>query len=484
MTVSQSTEETVYILITQCMQNNFFLSEENRLRMPEDQALQMLLQGDIEEIKSKVKLDAQKTADEKNKRIIVDKDALKAGPLYQFLQATVGTKNRRNHLHVIHIRDWHEPSVSYDFERRRYGSHCEAGSWEAEPIVGFDAFLQPWKNEVGGAAQAQSVQGYTPENDPNTTFYEYLSDSLFDFRPNEDEDKSLLVQILDNLLVDGDGRLKRVYVVVIGVLTDIKIKLLLVGLRSNYEFENLIISDVLTASSTLERHLSGLDFADKVLNVEIIHSLNALASVLHPQHADNIPNETIKNRPDFRDYRSYYLDKQNVLAYQDQQLLKYIELTGQRGAEVYGHIFGTNKWLTRFGFLFLLATFVMGIAKFVANDRFPLEVIVVTGGLSLTQLLTVFFSRPLGQIQKNLNNLVRLRNYLETYSTVTALLRHHLTSPERLQTDDLENLKEQLMIVQDVAREMSANFQDIELGAPKGNEGDEDTVLEAHTSGR
>lgn len=35
-------------------------------------------------------------------------------------------------------------------------------------------------------------------------------------------------------------------------------------------------------------------------------------------------------------------------------------------------------------------------------------------------------------MRNNVNALVRLRNYLETYSSVTGLLRYHLTKAERL----------------------------------------------------
>ena len=50
-----------------------------------------------------------------------------------------------------------------------------------------------------------------------------------------------------------------VYVVVIGVYTDIKVPTLLVGLRTRCDLPNLGVSDTFTASATLERHLAGLD---------------------------------------------------------------------------------------------------------------------------------------------------------------------------------------------------------------------------------
>ena len=74
--------------------------------------------------------------------------------------------------------------------------------------------------------------------------------------------------------VDDDENVRcndRIYVAVIGVYTDLKIKTLLTALRTLYNIPNLAVSDTLTASATLERHLSGLDFAAKVLGVEVIH---------------------------------------------------------------------------------------------------------------------------------------------------------------------------------------------------------------------
>jgi hypothetical protein len=452
--------EPVYILITECLQNNFFVSTQNRLRIPEEVALRMLFSGSSDEAKAHLKKDDDKQRAEHNKLVITNKAKLKAGPLYEFFNSTVGSKGRAHQLHVLHVKDWHVPSENYDFERDRYGSHCEAGTWEAKPIDGFEEFLEPWATPAD-EAQAQSVTGFTQGNN---TFYDIRSNSLFDFR-GDDGRPSTMRKVMDRLILDQAGNVKpNAYVVVIGVLTDIKIKLLLTTLRATYALDNLVVSDVLTASSTLERHLSGLDFADKVLSIEIVHNLNALASVLYPAHPDDIPADTMEFHHNFRDYKSYYLDKQNILSYQDEKLLQYIELTRQRGADVYNHIFFTNRWLTRFGFGFLLITLLLGILRFIDPVRFPTEMLLVTGGLSTAQLIAVLINRPMGQIQQNLNNLVRLRNYLETYSTVTALLRHHLTIPERLQNNDIEDLKQQLALVQDMAQKMSANFVDIQLG--------------------
>ena len=45
---------------------------------------------------------------------------------------------------------------------------------------------------------------------------------------------------------------------------------------------NLAVSDTFTASPTLERHLAGLDYAAKVLDVEVVHGINDLVGFLGP----------------------------------------------------------------------------------------------------------------------------------------------------------------------------------------------------------
>ena len=166
-------EEDVYILITQCLQNGFFLADENRLCLPSESVKKMLIgEQDVEMV---IGL--------KNRRRFGSQ--IKAGPLYRFLDSAItpycdGTvKNHK--LHVIHIKDWHVPSQEYDLERNLYGAHCEAFSWDSEPIDGFDKFLKPWAKNKESSAKAKGKEGY---QDGNATFYEVLSDSVFDFRPD------------------------------------------------------------------------------------------------------------------------------------------------------------------------------------------------------------------------------------------------------------------------------------------------------------
>ena len=55
-----------------------------------------------------------------------------------------------------------------------------------------------------------------------------------------------------------------------------------------------------------------------------------------------------------------------------------------------------------------------------------------TGGIGLLQLVAAFFSKPMRDLQSNLNNLASLRMILENHSLKTAFTRFHLTTPEVL----------------------------------------------------
>jgi hypothetical protein len=222
-----------------------------------------------------------------------------------------------------------------------------------------------------------------------------------------------------------------VYVAVIGVLTDIKVKTLLTDLRSRYDIPNLAVSDNLTGSKSLERHLAALDFAQKVLNVEVIHGLNNLIDYLGGD--SHIPNESeIVTSDPFSDYASFFQDKQNVLSYETRKLDDYVELTEKKSEDVYRKIGGANTFLMWWGMIFLTLTVVGIAASIIWPDRVDWRVTLVTGGLSLIQLLTLFFRRPMKDLLDNLTNLAMFRMILENHSLKTALARYHLTTPQTL----------------------------------------------------
>jgi len=460
--------DTRYILITQCLQNDFFLNKECKLRLPDSEVKNMLIGKDGPDLKLKPG----------GSRVQLGDGYPDKGPLGLFLEAVIDRRRRgrdgQGILHVINIRDWHEPGASYDGERRRYGAHCEKGTWGAEYIKGLEEYLDPGRHKKAtpSGAEAQFFE------EGSVRIYHVHSDSVFDFKPRSKVDgsrpgqvkflSSELENILDVIMLGSDERvnklaeilksadvseqrenelralakkaeetqqgLARVYVAVIGVYTDIKVKTLLTGLRSRYDIPNLAVSDTLTASPSLERHLGALDFAQKVLHIEVIHGLNNLIRFLG--NTPDVENELeIVAADRFSDYVSYFQDKQNVLVYQVEKLREYVRLTQRRAEDVYQSIQRANQFLIWWGIVFLSLTVVGAILSAVWPDRFDWKLPLVTGGLSLLQLVSAFFWRPIEDLQQNLTNLATFRMILESHSLKTALARFHLTTPQTLRDD-------------------------------------------------
>jgi hypothetical protein len=495
-----------YVLITQCLQNDLFLNTECRLRLPDTIVPQMLL-GPRE-----FSLRAANARDEKRAEAIAE------GPLGIFLRATVSRRmsedGSQGLLHVINIRDWHAPGDAYDAERRLYGAHCEPGTWGVRYLDGLEQYLDP-EGKDGDYGEVGAAR-----------FYHVRSDSVFDFKPpaalRGSERKfraSQLEDILDILLQgseqeletmrellldggfeaihplarkvdahEGPGPTGNAYVAVIGVYTDIKVQSVLVGMRTRYNIPDLAVSDTFTASQTLERHLAGLDYAAKVLGVEVIHGINDLAGFLGLPSAVEDESKVVA-RLSFARFRSFFQDKQNVLAFQDEKLRQYLQLTEQRSLDIYERIKRTNTFLIYFGCTFLVVTLVFSILNAVWPDRFGWEIVAVTGGIGLVQLISAFISKPIRDLQQNLTNLAVFKMILESHSLKTALARFHLTTPQtlrELQTEaeaeraaaQVEILRQEVKTIQDFD---SADFADLaRLAAAVGNGG----ATSAETNGK
>jgi hypothetical protein len=481
-------EQARYVLVTQCLQNDFFLNPDCRLYISDTEVKKLLVAkrdhaGDVFE---------QKRRHRRVKEALLGK-----GPLGLFLEATVGarlTGAQRGILHVINIRDWHEPNESYDEERRIHGRHCEAGTWGARYIDGLETYLAP--------------AGYLPDGrgrfcaGTSVRIFHVHADSIFDFRPRwtEDPDRKLpkfkqsaLERILDVLIAGSDEQVERltvelddplgddrkksqalqliadqaietpasdlpsVYVAVIGVYTDIKVPILLAGVRARYLVPNLAVSDTLTASRGFERHLVGLDFSDKLLGVEVIHGIEDLAAYVGSE-LELEDESTLVAAPDFRQFRTYFADKQNVLAYQGERLEDYEQLTEKRSGRVYQTISWANIFLLLLGGLFLVLALVASILNLAWPKRFDWQIVAVTGGLGLAGLITVFFTRPMRDLQQNLNNLASFKMVLESHSLKEAFTRYHLTTPEVLREvgqesqldaalSQIETLRRQLAVI-------------------------------------
>jgi len=477
-------DESRYVLITQCLQNDFLLNQECRLALPEAVVRAVLLGRRRFELKTGEGL-----------RRLPAK-AVAAGPLGVFLEQTIGRRRRgedgRGVLHVINIRDWHVPDDNYDFERRRYGAHCEAGTWGAGYVDGLEGWLDP-----AGPLPSKEARYF---EQGSVRVHHIHADSIFDFRPRrahigaeERKFRASALEVLLDVIVQGsdadqerarallvaDPRARalwplaeeidddetvrssaRLYVGVLGFYTDIKVKMLLTGLRTRYELPNLAVSDTFTASTSLERHLSGLDFAAKLLTTEVVHGINALVRFLGG--TGDVENESeIVVADSFSRYQTYFQDRQNVLAHESEKLLEYELLTQRRSLEVYDAIRRANTFLIAWGMVFLTATLVLSILSAFGVVRWQLAA--VTGGLSLAQFVGAFFSQPSSDLQRNLTNLAVFKMILESHSLKTAVARFHLTTPQALRelqtkgdADDaarqIEALQKELEAIEDVNR--------------------------------
>jgi hypothetical protein len=448
----RGTDETRYVLLTQCLQNDFFRNRECRLYLGDHAALAML---------------AGRNAPLPRPgggRLPISSDDVARGPLGAFLEAVIDRRRRRaqgrSTLHVINIRDWHEPGAAYDLERRVYGSHCEVGTWGADYVDGLERFLDPMGGASGDEARS-FVEG-------SVRVCHIHADSMFDFRPRVREDGApmgklpateledaldILVQgrnedvvamdqilrggerldaireLADQVEKQGPGR-ARVYMAVIGVYSDIKVLTLLGGLLARYDLPNLAVSDTLTGSPTLERHIAGLDFAAKVMHVEVVHGVNDLVRYLGGKPP--LESETDIVSPDgFGRYQTFFKDKQSVLAYQTEKLQDYLALTEQRALDTYAWIKRSNLFLIAWGSAFLVATLVFAIWSALDPDV-SWALAAITGGVGLIQIVSAFYTQPMQYLNRNLTNLTTYRMVLESHSLKMALARFHLTTPHAL----------------------------------------------------
>ena len=477
-------EEPRYVLITECLQNDFLLNPECRLSLPEPVSRLMLL--------GRRRFDPVKATG----KGCLPGEAIACGPLALFLEQTIGRRRRdedgQGVLHVINIRDWHEADENYDFERRRYGAHCEAGSWGAQYVDGLGRWLDPRGSKPSEKAR------YFEEG--SVRIHHVHADSIFDFRPSRDridaaERKfraSRLELVLDVIVQGSEADQERarellrndprpaaleeltreidlddtvrseapLYVAVIGVYTDIKVAIVLAGLRTRYVIPNLAVSDTFTASTSLERHLTGLDFSAKLLDTEVVHGINDLVSFLGGS-GDLAREADLVAADRFSRYQTYFQDRQSVLAHSREKLQEYELLTQARSVKVYDTIRRANTFLIAWGTAALSVTLVLAILS--AFDVGSWEAAAVTGGLTLGAFVGVFFTQPSADLQRNLTNLAVFKMILESHSLKTAVARFHLTTPQALRelrgkseadaaARQVETLKKELEAIEHVDR--------------------------------
>jgi hypothetical protein len=463
-----------YVLVTQCLQNDFFQNTDCRLGLPDFVVHEMLL--GINRLHTVPKTGGRTVSRAGLKRARANeltRRDVEQGPLGRLLAKTISERARgigghEGILHVINIRDWHDcTSRAYDDERRVYGRHCEASTWGAGYISGLAHYLDP--NLEPDAAVPTAEAGYFARG--SVRVYHVHSNSLFDFKPHtatttrrRKHRASELEDYLDIIVEGSDRELDElhdlmeqkpkpedvhqfvvkavktvepahppVHLAVIGVYTDIKIKTLLTGLRTRYDL-SVAVSDTFATSPTLERHLAGLDYAKKVLGIEVIHGINDLVHFLGGTGSKEVADESsLVAAESYSTYERFFQDQQNVLAYQNQRLQDYVTLTEHRAIRLYETINFANRFLLLWGGLFLTASLVFTVLSAIWPHRFDWKFSAVTGGLGIAQFVGVFFTKPTKDLHQNLNNLAGFKMILESHALKTAIMRFHLTTPRTLQ---------------------------------------------------
>ncbi|MCQ8191395.1 hypothetical protein [Streptomyces rugosispiralis] len=420
----EPTAPSQYILITQCLQNDFFLNLDCQLSLPDGAVSKLLLDS---ESGASLRTEGHRRA--------LSAAELRRSPLARFLDATVGSRTRGHGdgvLHLINIRDWHVPGEAYDLERRHYGAHCEADTWGAAYVDGLTDLLAP---DVRAPADAEDGWG------GKLRVHHVRSNTLFDFQHSsggrpELSEPAPLTTLLDGLL--GDGRRETTHVVVIGVLTDIKVQLLLTGIRSRYDVRQLVVSDALTASRTLERHLTALDFCQRVLHTEVMTGLAELARFLGSRPDDD-RRLSRGGDAEFVEYSSYIQDKQGILSYEDARMRDYRIQTAERLRRAQHTVGFASKFLLGLGTCLLASALLLSLVGVFLPDRIGWQSPAVLGALGAGQIVTLFFARPVRSVQDALAEETRYRMILETRSLKVALARFHITTAAALRRhDDVE----------------------------------------------
>jgi hypothetical protein len=412
--------EDSYVLITQCLQNDFFFNRNCRLGLPADAAARLLIPPASE-----------LSFGENRSRRTLDPATIRSGPLGRLLRATVGQRlagHGRGTLHLINIRDWHQDSSDYDRERRAYGPHCEAGTWGADYLTGLAALLDPagTRRRAIDPGETDCPAGPDGNRLGSVTVHHVYSDTVFDLGHQASGERSELAEVLSRIITSANR--DTVPIAVIGVHTDIKVQILLQELRSAYNPGRLVVSDALTASPTLDRHLAALDYAQKALSVEIMPGVADLARFLGGDPGEDEELESYASAGALADYAQYIRDKQRIESYEDAHLRSYRQ-------QVSGHLRYTvwlatlaNSFLIGTGVVTLGSSVVLAVLACLHTGRLPVALPAELLGASVVQLASALFSRPVRELTGLIGQEAVFRMLLESRSLRLALARYHLTT--------------------------------------------------------
>lgn len=173
------------------------------------------------------------------KRLVGENPA--SGPVQRFMVWANGEAD----LDIIHIRDWHDPSVSDQIAHlSHFGTHCLQDTEGAEFIF---------------------------ERPPHSTAPVINSTTLNDF------EGTTLKASLDDL------GLQQARVGIIGVWTEAKVLFLAYELSTRYPHWEIAVCSALTASSSRSRHFLALQQLQRVVGVRVIDSVGEFAQFLGGQ---------------------------------------------------------------------------------------------------------------------------------------------------------------------------------------------------------
>jgi nicotinamidase-related amidase len=171
-----------------------------------------------------------------------------AGPIAQLM--TWAHQQDAAKLHVLHIRDWHDPEDPRQADHlRMFGPHCLKGTPGSELVLGLDGAMRANERTIDAVA-------------------------LNDFEGTD------LQRCMSEILAKAGGEPVRVGVV--GVWTEAKVTFLLYDLKTRCGIDRLATCSALDASASRAQHFNALEQLKKILGVQVFDSVGDFSEWLVP----------------------------------------------------------------------------------------------------------------------------------------------------------------------------------------------------------
>ena len=120
--------------------------------------------------------------------------------------------------------------------------------------------------------------------------------------------------------------------------------------------------------------------------------------------------EVLNDLSDDREFiTTQWAEAQSQLDLESERLRTYLALTERRTMDVYATLRHANRFLLFWGSFFLFITLALVVIHVIEPSRAQWQLIVVTGAIGLLQVVVVFFSTRLSDLQRDLNNLATLQ---------------------------------------------------------------------------